>query len=164
MSGAKTDAQGMTRTAFAARIGISRQRVAQLVKDGMPSLPNGRIDPEPAEAWYRRTADPRRRAAFRADPPAGARAELDALKVERERLALEKDRGALIERDGVRRFLEGRARGERDAWLGWAVRTAPLLAGELGVDPGPLFAALDREVRAQLVELAERPVGEMPRG
>jgi hypothetical protein len=64
--------------------------------------------------------------------------------------------GTLLPRDGVLRLVHRLAREERDAILAWPARAAPVLAGELGVDPARLQAVLDRSLREHL---ATRAVG-----
>ena len=59
-----------------------------------------------------------------------------------------------IDREAAAQAIFQRARQDRDAWLGWCSRVAPLLASETNADLKKLFVALDREVRAHLVELS----------
>jgi phage terminase Nu1 subunit (DNA packaging protein) len=45
----------ITRTELAAKLGVSRARVTQLVNEGMPSAPDGRMDEDAVFAWIRTT-------------------------------------------------------------------------------------------------------------
>lgn len=47
------------------------------------------------------------------------------------------------------------ARVERDAWVNWPSRVAPLIAADLGIDAVALAVALERYVREHLAERAE---------
>lgn len=47
------------------------------------------------------------------------------------------------------------ARIERDAWVNWPSRIAPLLAAEFGIDSVAFTVALERHVREHLAERAE---------
>ncbi len=148
----------VTKAVFAAELGFSKSRVTQLVAKGMPTTAQGRIPRRAALAWYEREIAPHRRKALRDGPSAGSnRAELDGLRIERERLALARDQGELVERSAVRRAVFGRARADRDALIGFAARAASTLAAELDADPAVTFAALDRLIREHLAERAETP-------
>ena len=48
---------GESQRAFARRIGLSQPRVNQLIKDGLPVLPNGRVDTEAAIHWLEQNLD-----------------------------------------------------------------------------------------------------------
>lgn len=87
-----------------------------------------------------------------------AKTEHEWIKVERARLELDRARGLLIDADDARREAFARGRAERDAWLSWVHRTAPLLAAELQANEHAVFAALEREVTDQLTWLADTPL------
>ncbi len=151
------DTEGrISKAAFADRIGVSRSRVSQLIKDGLPITEDGRVPEKEAISWYNANVSKNR---TKGPAQLSAREELDRLKAERERLALEKARGDVINRREASRAAFERARYDRDAWQTWVSRVAPTLANETGADLHKLFAGLDREVRAQLTELSEHPMG-----
>lgn len=150
----------VTKAQFAEILGVSRPRVTQLVAEGCPTTPEGRIPRDAALAWYEREKAPNKRRALRPVTQQNARDELDLVRLERERLALERDRGALVARDAVERAMFARGRADRDAWTGWAARVATSLADELGADPAATFAALDRLVREHLADRAATPLTE----
>jgi len=79
----------------------------------------------------------------------------ELVKVQRAKLALERERGELVSRETVRIAVFSWARQERDSWLAWCRRVVPLIATETGANAGTLFAALDRHVREHLNDLAE---------
>ena len=81
------------------------------------------------------------------------------VKVQRAKLAFEKEQGQLVETLAATRTVFARARAERDAHMAWVQRTAPLLAAEVGADPRATFAALDRMMREHLEYLADMPLG-----
>lgn len=149
----------VTKSAFADELGLSKARVSQLVEQGLPLTADGkRVKRLDALAWYRENIAPHRRKALSDKPHADPRRELDRVKLEAARIDLEKARGALIDRAEAEKAVFERARLERDAHLAWVSRVAPLLAVELDVDPAALFSALDRQMRAHLVEIAETPL------
>lgn len=148
----------ISKAAFALEIGVSKPRISQLVKQGLPLTDCGKVRRVEALAWYRENIAPNRRKAFSNGSSATAKNQLDALKIERERLALAKDRGHLIDRAIAGKTVFERARMERDAWLAFATRIAPKLALELDADPAQLYTALDREVREHLAALSQQKI------
>lgn len=152
----------LTKSAFARYSGLSTGRISQLIKDGLPVLPNGRILVADADTWI--NANVKRRSsdlnsdAFR----------LSSAKVEREeaqrdllRLQVAEKENRLIDRKAVELAIFERARGERDAHLAWVSRIAPKLASELGVELSTVFSILDREIRDHLTDLADTPMEEL---
>ena len=95
-------------------------------------------------------------------PMAEVRRQHEIVKVARARLRLETEKGRLINRDEIKVAIFNRARRERNAHLGWALRVAPQLAAELSVDPALMFTALDRHLREHLADLAKTPLLELP--
>ena len=146
----------LTRKQFAAELGVTHQRVTAMVKQGLPLNADGTLSAKAARKWYAENVNPSRRKSNRDDTGNASRRELEKLKVERERLALKKDSGEVIDRAEIRKALFERARGERDSWIAWSSRMASELAAEIGCDPGELFATLDREVRAHLDQLSKK--------
>ncbi|MEM9839467.1 MAG: hypothetical protein AAF830_09985 [Pseudomonadota bacterium] len=140
---------------FAQELGVSRSRVTQLVERGLPTTEDGLVPLEEGRRWYEQNIGPSRR---KIAPASSARAELDKLKAERERLKIAQIKGELIPRDVASRVVFERARMERDSWTAFASRVSATIAMETGADQSKLFAALDREVRAQLQELADEPL------
>lgn len=163
-----TEPAPITQAAFARQQGLAKSRVNQLVADGLPLRDDGRVDPVAAGAWIDANLDPGRREARKPGSSrgkAGTVADLRAKKLAGELRLLEmeaaKREGSLVERAAVDRFLFERARLERDAWVGFIARTAPLMAAKTGGDPAATFAFLDKAVRDHLAELAETPL-ELP--
>lgn len=95
-------------------------------------------------------------------PMAEVRRQHEIVKVARARLRLETEKGRLVSRDEVKVAVFNRARRERNAHLAWALRVAPLLASDLGVDPALLFTVLDRHLREHLADLAKTPLLDLP--
>jgi hypothetical protein len=154
----------LTQAAFAAQVGLSRGRIAQLVGEGLPVEPDGGINLEKGKDWIANNLDPKRREAATGEAPQGklgmvATVRTKKMLAELRMLDMEAKRkeGLLLDREEVARAAFGRARFERDAWTGWASRAATALASELGSDPAQTFAALDRMVRENLAELAATP-------
>jgi hypothetical protein len=76
------------------------------------------------------------------------------VKVKRERLAFELQRGRLVARDRVERQAFAFARGLREAWLTWPARVGAELAATLGIDATVLTVALETYVHRHLEDIA----------
>ena len=154
-------------TAFAVRVGLTKGRISQLVAEGLPVRPDGQIDVAEGLAWIEDNLDPARRNKGGV-PAAPARVSTtlaeakrlhEIVKVQRAKLAFEREQGQLIETVAATRTVFARARAERDAHMAWVPRTASLLAADVGADPRATFAALDRMMREHLEHLADMPLG-----
>ncbi len=161
----KLNAETETKAAFAARVGLTRGRISQLVADGLPVRGDGRIDVEAGLAWMEQNLDPAKRnkgGSMKTENNSPSLAEARRLhlivQVQRAKLALEQERGRLIDADEATATVFARARAERDAHIAWVQRCAPLIAGELGADPNRTFAVLDRLMREHLDYLSETPL------
>ena len=151
---------------FARQMGLTRGRVSQLCRQGLPVLDNGRFDFAAACSWVDNNLSPIRRKAGlvsdkatdqlhpQPDNPLDSLTDLkkenERVKLERARLALAKEEGELVERATIERVIFSRARTERDALLAWVHKTAPILAGKLGAEPSKTFQLLDGEIRDYL--------------
>jgi len=83
-----------------------------------------------------------------------ARTANEVLKAQERKLRVEKLKGQLVDVAQVRARVFRFAREQRDAWLNWPNRVAAVMAAELEVDTASLHAALVKEVRRQLEEIA----------
>ena len=140
---------------FLRRAKLSRSRFKVLVGEGLP-LHGNKIDFAEASAWVEANVDPLRKNGWQGASLADLRRQREEVRIETSKLELAKARGELVERVAVKRFLSERGRMERDSWIAWASAVSARLAGDLGADHGKLFAALEREVREQLIFLSER--------
>ena len=77
------------------------------------------------------------------------------LKTRERALRMEVESGKLVDADVVRDEVFKLSRADRDAWVNWPSRVAPLLAAEFGLPLVALALALEREVRAHLFERAD---------
>jgi hypothetical protein len=157
-----------TKTGFAARVGLTKGRISQLVAEGLPVRPDGRIDVDAGLTWIENNLDPGRRNKGGSPSVAGKIATLaeakrlhEIVKVQRAKLAFEREQGKLIDAQAAERTVFARAKAERDAHIAWVQRSAPVVAAELGVEAGPVFAVLDRLMREHLEQLADTPLGDM---
>ena len=156
----------LSKKGFAELIGVSQGRVSQMIADGLPVEPNGRVDRAKGIAWVDANIDPNRRRALQPDEAKAAavssfaspRAMRDTHEAEIARLKAGKMAANLIDRKAALRAVETRAKGERDAWIGWVNRVAPEIARELDTDLAKTVALLDKLVRDQLAALAEIPL------
>jgi hypothetical protein len=158
-------ARSLSKKGFAEHVGVSPGRVSQLIKAGLPMEPNGRIPIDEGVRWYAANVDSNRsRAAGIPDgrgaaaAPLTPRAERDAAEAVIARLKAERLAGNLVSRPHALRFIESRARMERDAWIAWINRAAPAIAAATGADMAAILTTLDGLVREQLAALAERPL------
>lgn len=155
-----------TKTEFAARVGLTKGRISQLVADGLPVQPDGTIAIAEGLAWMESNLDSARRNKGGTPAPAAsgtlslseARRMYMVVQVQRARLAYDKERGQVIDAKEAAAAVFSRAKAERDAHMAWVSRTAPLLAAETGTDPQMTFAALDRFMREHLEHLSDTPV------
>jgi len=159
----KEDAE--SKADFAARVGLTRGRISQLIAEGLPVQADGKINVEAGLSWMENNLDPdRRNKGGVARPEGGGPSLAEArrlhliVQVQRAKLALEQERGTLINADEAVNTVFARARAERDAHIAWVQRSAPLIAGELGADPNKTFAVLDRLMREHLEQLADTPL------
>lgn len=130
-----------TRREVATALGISRQRVEQLVRDGRIEERNGSIDLETARASYASSIDPARRLAYAARtaikspsslavPPHSyvvARTEKEQANAMRAQLEYKIKAGHFISRDEVAAKEFAIARKMRDRILGLPARIANLV-------------------------------------
>ena len=148
---------------FAKTAGLTKGRISQLIEQGLPVRSDGRIDVDQALAWLNNNLDPdRRNRGGTAPVPTGRTSTMaeakrlhEIFKVQRAKLAFEKEQGKLIDADAAERTVFARAKAERDAHIAWVQRSAPIIAAELDVETGPVFAVLDRLMREHLEHLAE---------
>ncbi|KZK75384.1 hypothetical protein PsW64_05288 [Pseudovibrio sp. W64] len=158
---AEPEQRTATKAQFADILGMSRGRVSQLIKEGLPTLGNGRIDIKLGKAWYVANTSAAKRKSLVDAPPLTPKGELERIKAELAKLELERELGNIIDKHAAQKAIFERARGERDAWMGWASRAASTLSAELGSDPRETYAILDRIVRDHLADLAETPLKDL---
>lgn len=155
-----TELPVLSKSGFAKKIGVVPGRVTQMIGQGLPVEPNGQINVEAGIAWYRRNINSNRRNSF-GDLDNGtrsAKADRDQAEARIAQLKAEKLAGNLIDRRRTLATIEGRARMERDAWLGWSRRVAPEIAAAFNADLAEVAALLDRLVRDQVASLADTPI------
>lgn len=146
---------------FAKLVGVSPGRVSQMVADGMPVDPNGRIDVARGKLWIQANVSPTRSAAqARTDPELPFAATRDA-SAERVRLLREQADHAALKNAEKRRELLPASEVER-AWANVLrdVRAAMLaLPSRIQQRLSHLSAAeidlIDREIRDVLSEVAD---------
>ncbi len=156
------------KTAFAARVGLTKGRISQLIAEGLPVRHDGKIDVDAGLAWIEDNLDPARRNKGGSPTGTGKSATLaearrlhEIVKVQRAKLAFEREKGLLIDAEAAERTVFARAKAERDAHIAWVQRSAPIMAAELGIQTGPVFTVLDRLMREHLEHLAETPLRDL---
>jgi hypothetical protein len=170
---------GVSQVEYARHIGKTRQYVNKLVKDGrIPLLPDGRIDPEAADAAWKAVADPSRRLGPAApEPPddddgdgesgagpgargpvfARERAEAAAVDTRIKRLDLAERLGQLVRKDEVELDAFSAGRAVRDRLMTLPLLVAGRLAG-MGDE-----AEISRYLRAEIgraLEDAQKQIAE----
>jgi hypothetical protein len=79
-----------------------------------------------------------------------------ALKVEAQRLALDEEKGRLLDATSANAAIDEIAGAMRDALLNWPARVSGLVAAELGVDPHLVQTVLQQHITDLLTEAADR--------
>lgn len=152
----------MSKADFAKMMDVTPGYISQLMHKGLPVEPNGKIDPTKARTWWdANLVGGRKRRAGVQGTLASTKAQIDTERLEQLRIDTAVRRRDLVPREEARRAIIDRARAERDAHLSWAMREAPVLAAQLGVDPHAMFVALDTAMREHLAFLARTPLEEL---
>jgi len=170
---------GLSIRAYARHRGVSHVAVKKAIDTGRITLEaDGTIDPVRADAqWAKNTVYPRTAAPPKSSPsarapeeggvsmPAGlgtgsatllqARTLNEVLKAKIRQVELAEKKDELVDRARAIAHVYKLARAERDAWLNWPSRAAPMLAARFGIDEHELHVALDAAVRVHLEELGE---------
>ena len=79
-----------------------------------------------------------------------------ALSVEAQRVALDQEKGRLIDVVTADHRIDEFAAGMRDAVLNWPARVSGLIAAEIGRDPHLVQTILQEQMNALLLEVADR--------
>jgi hypothetical protein len=79
-----------------------------------------------------------------------------ALKVEAQRLALDEEKGRLLDAQSANAAIDEIAGAMRDALLNWPARVSGLIAADLGADPHLVQTVLQQHVTDLLTEAADR--------
>ena len=79
-----------------------------------------------------------------------------ALSVEAQRLALDRDKGRLMDIATANQRIDEAAAGMRDAVLNWPARVSGLIAAQIGRDPHLVQTVLQEQMNALLLDVANR--------
>lgn len=148
--------QGLSERQYAEQIGRSRPAVQKMKRAGKLVLfPDGSINAAASDARRAENTDPAQERgngppaaqAATGDPggdaealPEGdgklppflrARTMHEVLKVQERRIAVEVKKGALVDKAKAEAMVFRLAREERDAWITWPARAAPVIAAEI---------------------------------
>ena len=148
----------------ARRIGVTETALRKAEQTGrITREPGGQWDVDKTRRRMVETADPIR-SPLAANPGVSADAtpfarlkvaEL-ALKVEARRLALDEEKGRLIDVQSANAAIDEIAGAMRDALLNWPARVSGLIAAGLGADPHLVQTMLQQHVTDLLTEAADR--------
>lgn len=169
--------QGLTQREYAERLGVSRGLISKMRNQGRIVLhEDGSINVEATDELRAHTEGPESKgqkdepdepsfdeaahgdeaeAVSDSDTYSEARRVGQIIKVRREKLQLDTERGALVDADRARKLAFEMFRLERDAWLNWPARVAAVMASELGIDASEMERVLDSHVREHLTDIAE---------
>lgn len=148
---------------FSRRLEVSKARVSQMIAMGCPVGAEGLIPLNEALEWVRQNVNRvvrGRPAGVKSDGPndlpplVEARTRLLLVQVDRNQVALTKERGDLVDREETRRALAAFSRLIRDKWVNFGNRYGQQIAAAIGADPKLVMAELDKAVRLQLDEIA----------
>lgn len=154
----------VSKKGFAEMIGVSQGRISQMITAGLPVEANGRINIAEGRMWVADNVDQnRRRSGASGDSLYSPKAQREIAEAQIAQLKAERLGGRLVERSEFEGLVFKRARAERDAWQSWPLRIAGEMAAELKIEESVLLAVLQRLVREQLTDLAERNVDDILR-
>ena len=167
----------ITKAAYAEHCGLAASTIYRQVRDGKIPTHNGQVDPKEADAIRAKTVlvDGRRKgkpeqidSALEAagqsidqQPEGGAsisriKAAHETVKLRIANLDLQRKEGKLVDRQAATAAFFSEFRAVRDAWLNWPARVAAMIASELGTDARETQVLMEKYVRDQLEELADR--------
>ena len=145
---------------LARRLGISHTAIQRAERAGRIARdPDGAWDVEATRRQLVATATPGRSPlASPAETSAIERLTLArlALSVEAQRVALDQEKGRLMEVVSADHRIDEFAAGMRDAVLNWPARVSGLIAAEIGRDPHLVRSILQEQMNALLLDLADR--------
>lgn len=155
----------------ARRIGVTETALRKAAAKGrITREPDGQWDIDKTRRRMVETADPVRSplvgaigagtatpsVAADATPYARLRVAQLALKVEAQRLALDEEKGRLLDAASANAAIDEIAGAMRDALLNWPARVSGLIAAELGADPHLVQSVLQQHITDLLTEAANR--------
>ena len=153
----------------ARRIGVTETALRKAEQTGrITREPGGQWDVDKTRRRMVETADPIRSPLAQSGGAFGTGASADAtpfarlkvaelaLKVEARRLALDEEKGRLIDVQSANAAIDEIAGAMRDALLNWPARVSGLIAAGLGADPHLVQTMLQQHVTDLLTEAADR--------
>ncbi len=151
----------------ARRIGVTETALRKAATKGrIEREPDGQWDVEKTRRRMVETADPVRSplagggagGAMSGDTTPYARLKVAqlALKVEAQRMALDEDKGRLLDAQTANAAIDEIAGAMRDALLNWPARVSGLIAADLGADPHLVQTVLQQHITDLLTEAANR--------
>lgn len=150
----KPNEQFETLSAFARRLGKSKSQVSKYKRAGMPVASDGSVPIESAMKWLKANVS------SLADGQDGEtltrkRAQKLDLDIERARLALEQERGNLVDKRRAERMTLDLANQVKNGVQAWVPRAAPEIAGRLGTDPHETERVLNEQIRSLLQQMSD---------
>lgn len=165
----------ITKAELAKELNVSKARVTQLGKRGMPVRTDGRVNRDEALRWITQHM-PGRSAAYQAavaatggaqvsttvHKPAGEQAFTEARRMKENYLALlrrleyEAKTERLIDREEAERIMAQTSEQDRRSWEAWPEKVARRMASELNIDAVALRRELTRHITRHLLDLDKR--------
>ena len=151
----------------ARRIGVTETALRKAATKGrIEREPDGQWDVEKTRRRMVETADPVRSplagggmggsTSGDATPYARLKVAQLALKVEAQRMALDENKGRLLDAQTANAAIDEIAGAMRDALLNWPARVSGLVAADLGADPHLVQTVLQQHITDLLTEAANR--------
>ncbi|WP_155904960.1 hypothetical protein [Methylopila sp. M107] len=142
-------------------LGVTPPRVSQYAKLGLPVEPDGKIDPDVALKWLKSNV---KSAASSTKNPADTsgliemRIRLIEVQVARGEVALQRERGEVIDKDVIVRFVVDWNTKIKIGLLNFAARRGPGIAAKVGAAEVELIGLLEAAMREHMNEMADEPL------
>jgi len=163
----------VTVTQWAEAQGITRQAANKRIREHrIPRHAGGKIDPDEADRIFKFYVDSsqqsksvakKKKSVVRVDrAPVGdlPKDEIDrriaAVKLSRQALAFQKEKGSLVDAAEIERATEARIREDAEAVLNWPSKISSTWSAELGIDPKIFYESFTRRVREFMISRSKQ--------
>lgn len=148
----------ISKAEFAREVGVSKPRVTQLIKEGLPLNNDGTVKVPDAHNWYDKNVLQTQSGPDQSQSITALQAKKLREEAEIKRLDRKQRAGELVDRQMAERAYYDLGRQIRDAIQTWPAKVSAEMANELGVDPHKMQQVLDDYVYSFLNDLAHAEV------